>query len=438
MESLSEIIFIGLPGPTHHYGGLSADNVASSRNRGLVSSPKLAARQALSLGRALSALGIRAGFLPPQQRPYLPMLAECFPQAKDAEALIAIAGKDAPQLLEAAASSSAMWSANAATVSPTVDNADGQLHLTTANLYTNRHRRIEAQDSYALLCSIFAQVPGSEIHAPLPASQRDEGAANHMRLAPRHSAEGLNVFVYGADGNNDAPSARQDLSASEAIAQTHQMKHTLFIKQNPDIIRLGVFHNDVIAVSNENVLLVHERAYAGSGDIQRIESEYEKLTGEKLTTLLVTSDMLSVEEAVHTYLFNSQIVTKANGNMAIIAPTEVGELYDGKALKVLEAFRDDSDNPVDEIITLDLRQSMRNGGGPACLRLRVVVTASQLAALEESVNVLANDKLITNLDAIIDAYYPEELTAAQLADPALYYNCEAMRGMMLTLMGLKD
>ena len=437
VQALTEVIFIGLPGPTHHYGGLSADNVASSRNRGLVSNPKLAAGQALSLARALGSLGLTAAILPPQLRPHLPLLAECFPLLSGADALIATAAKDAPQLLEAAASSSAMWSANAATVSPIVDNSDGKLHITAANLQTNRHRRIEAQDTHALLKAIFVGVPDTLVHPPLPAQQRDEGAANHMRLAPRHSACGLNVFVYGADGSrDDAPSARQDLAASKAIAAQHGITDALFIKQNPDIIKNGVFHNDVIAVGNENVLLVHERAYAGEGDIARIQQAYEKQHGQPLVMLQVKDDALSVTEAVHTYLFNSQIVSKPNGKMAIIAPQEVRELYEGKALKILENICADTSNPVDEVITLDLRQSMRNGGGPACLRLRVPMSGAQLEALQKTVNILAGESLLGALELIIGKFYPDELTAQQLADPALYYNCKAMREKMLALMGL--
>jgi succinylarginine dihydrolase len=245
------------------------------------------------------------------------------------------------------------------------------------------------------------------------------------------------VFIYGADGSaDDAPSARQDLSASRAIADAHHARHTLFVKQNADIIKSGVFHNDVIAVGNENVLLVHERAFSGKNDIARIAEAYQNACADTLHVLTVRESEITIEEAVSTYLFNSQIVTKPNGKMTIIAPQEVSELYDGKALHVLQKMRDDASNPIDEIIMLDLRQSMRNGGGPACLRLRAGLTQTQVSALEASVNVLANDALFESLEALIEKYYPDTLTATELSNPALYYNGKTLHDEMLALMRL--
>jgi succinylarginine dihydrolase len=437
-NNVTEVILIGLPGPTHHYGGLSADNVASNRNRGLVSNPKLAAQQAISLARTLGRLGLVAGFLPPQLRPHLPLLRERFAQCATPEALIATAAKEDASLLEKASSSSAMWAANAATVTAAVDDEDGKLHITPANLHTNLHRRIEAAETHAVLSSLFAQVPNCVVHPPLPAHQRDEGAANHTRLTPSHSTAGLNLFVYGADGSkDDAPSARQDLAASRAIAEAHHVTHPLFIRQNPAIIASGVFHNDVIAVGNQHVLLAHERAFARHDDLTRIAHAYEQACGSPLCLLTVTDAQLSVSEAVDTYFFNSQLVTKPDGKMAIIAPTEVSELYDGKALALMHALRDAAGNPIDEIITLDLRQSMRNGGGPACLRLRVPLREDQLNALRHTRNTLTSDALMDTLETLIDRHYPDSLSAQDLADPAHYHNCQRLLDKLHALMQLR-
>jgi len=422
-DKISEVIFIGVPGPTHHYGGHSGDNVASSTNKGSVSSPRQAALQALELARTLKAKGITTGLFMPQLRPHLPLLAERFPNVESAEALITIAGKDLPKLLQTASSSSAMWAANAATVTTPVDAADGKLHLTVANLFSNPHRRIEAEETHRLLAAIFKHVPDTVVHPPLVDMLRDEGAANHMRLAPAHDKPGLNVMVYGADGSDgDLESARQMLAASEVIAMEHTMEaSTLYVKQNPAAIQVGVFHNDVIAVGNEYVLLVHEEAYAnGAKDIVRIEEAYAALTGQKLITLTIRSRDLTVGEAVTSYLFNSQIVTKPGGKMMIIAPTEVREVENGRAVAVLENIVADNTNPIDEMLILDLRQSMRNGGGPACLRLRVPMTAAQQTALATTTNVLVTDDLLYAMTNLIERYYPLELTAAGLADPALY------------------
>jgi succinylarginine dihydrolase len=439
-EPVKEVIFVGLPGPTHNYGGLSKDNVASSLNRGNTSNPKQAALQALGLVRLMKSLGVEVGILPPQLRPHLASLRQRF--HGDAEQLIAQAAKQDPALLEKLCSSSAMWTANAATTSPAIDNADQMLHLTVANLHTNLHRRIEADDTYRVLNAIFAQVPGARVHPPLDAAQgfRDEGAANHMRLLPRHNGRGLHVFVYGADGSQDDPkSARQTLSAFQAIKTEHGIPatHALFIKQNPAVIREGVFHNDVIAVSNESVLLVHEQAYAGGRlDIERIADMYKSLHGEELNVIMITDADLEVDEAVHTYFFNSQIITKPDGRMAVIAPSEVEMLYAGKAARLFKTIKNDSGNPIDEVHFVDLRQSMNNGGGPACLRLRVPMVETRVAAIKTHVNVMADDALLKNIESIIETHYPDKVDPEDIADPALYFGCRTVLMELGALMNL--
>lgn len=439
-QNLHEVIFVGLPGPTHNYGGLSADNVASSLNRGSISNPKQAALQALGLVRMLSQLGITAAILPPQLRPYLPELRKHFSGSDDQ--VIQQAAKENPALLEKMTSSSAMWTANAATVTAALDTTDGKLHLTVANLHTNLHRRIEALATHAVLSAIFAGVPDAVVHPPLDAVRgfRDEGAANHMRLAPSHSAPGLNVYVYGTDGSaDDPPTARQTFSASDEIRKQHALENrrALFVKQNPAVIAQGVFHNDVIAVSNTSVLLAHEAAYAGGmDDITRIENAYVLATGKKLTSIVIKTSDLEVDEAVHTYFFNSQIITKKDGGMVIIAPTEVKDLYAGKAARLMEEIRSDDSNPIDTVHFADLRQSMNNGGGPACLRLRVPMTATQIQTMRASVQVLADEALLMAIEKLVENQYPSELAPEAIADPRLYATCRAVLSQLSGIMKL--
>ena len=434
-DPVSEVVFVGLPGPTHNYGGLSADNKASTSNRGSVSNPKQAALQVLGLARLLKSLGIVTAILPPQLRPHLPLLRQHF-RGTDGE-IIAQAAVSAPALLEKASAASAMWVANAATVTPGIDAAAGKLHITPANLFTNLHRRIEAEDTARTLAAIFRGVPDCVVHEPLSAAsgQRDEGAANHMRFAPHHSSPGLNVFVYGAnDSANDSKWARQTLSASQAVAAQHRLpeRATGFLRQNRDAIDAGVFHNDVIAVSNENLLLVHERAYVGGiADIELIAQAYQEINpGREMSIIVVSDEDLSVDEAVQSYFFNSQIVTRPDGSMAIIAPAEVKLLYEGWAADMMERICIDPRNPIDEVHYIDLRQSMRNGGGPACLRLRVPMTGEQVSALSATSGVMADNALLETLERIIDRLYPEELTADDLGHPELYsLSCEVMRAL---------
>ena len=438
IDPIIEVVFVGLPGPTHHYGGLSVDNKASTLNRGSVSNPKQAALQALGLVRLLKSLGIVTALLPPQLRPHIPLLRQHF-KGEDEE-IIQQSSIAAPELLEKASAASAMWTANAATITPGIDAADGKLHITAANLFTNLHRRIEAEDTYRILEAIFLNVPGAVVHPPLLAAKglRDEGAANHMRLSPNHSAVGLHVFVYGA--NEDDPEGRQTFSASQAIALQHRIPDDAvgFLRQSKECLRAGVFHNDVIAVSNENLLLVHEQAYEqGIVDIEGITIAYRELhPGQEMSIIVVSADDLTLQEAVQSYFFNSQIITKPDGNMAIIAPIEVKLLFEGWAADMMERLCIDPANPIDEVHYVNLRQSMRNGGGPACLRLRVPMTMEQLAALTSHSGVIADDYLLESLERIIHRHYPDELTAADLGDPELYRCSREVMQVLAQTMGL--
>lgn len=417
-DSMEEVIFVGLPGPTHNYGGLSPDNIASSTHRGTVSRPREAAFQALSLVKLLKSLGLTVGILPPQLRPYLPLLRMQF--SGDDETVIRTAARENPKLLEAATSSSAMWTANAATVTAPSDTADGKLHITPANLYTNLHRRIEAEDTYRVLAAIFKDVPDCIVHAPLANDFPDEGAANHMRLAPQQHAKGLNVFVHGG---------RQSKAASERVCADHQVKDALLVAQNPAVVAQGVFHNDVIAVSNESHLLVHEQAYVnGAADIEKIKNAYEKLHEKPLLARVIKENELSVKEAVDTYFFNSQIIS-AKGGMSVIAPMEMKIKHGGKAAALMESLDYD-------VHYLDLRQSMHNGGGPACLRLRVPMKTSQLQAVKTHTNVMLNDALVKSIGALIGQYYPDALAPSDIGNPELLRLCKRILSELSALLKL--
>jgi succinylarginine dihydrolase len=435
-NNFKEVIFLGLPGPTHNYGGLSGDNMASSANQGSASRPADAALQVLSLARLLLSMGITVGILPPQLRPHMQELKKHF-SGEEAD-LIAKAAKEKPQFLEALSSSSSMWVANAATVGAAPDTTDHYLHMVVANLHTNLHRRIEALTTYLTLRQIFAQVPRCVVDLPLDGTKgfRDEGAANHMRLAPQHDAAGLNVFAYGSDGNpRDPISARQNLETSQEVTLRLKLDDAgaICVKQNPSAIEQGVFHNDVIAVGNENFLLVHEDAYSlGTADIDYIKESYRERTGAELNVRIITRNELSMKEAVESYLFNSQLIT-IEGGMAMIAPSDTKELFGGKAWRLIETILAETTNPITRVEALDLHQSMRNGGGPACLRLRVLMDDQQITAMRAHNRVLVNEQMIASLEETVRRTYPESLTAKQI-DHELYLQCrEALKALGINL-----
>ena len=413
-----ELNLDGLPGPTHHYAGLSYGNEASTRHRYRVSSPLLAAQQGLKKMKALADAGYPQAVMPPQERPNVSLLRQLGFSGSDPQ-VIARAAQQAPDLLSAVSSASSMWVANAATVSPSGDSLDGRVHLTVANLNDKFHRASEAPTTEALLRAIFAEPQYFAVHSALPqvALFGDEGAANHNRLGAEYGAPGLQLFVYGRQqgGNGEHPRrypARQTREASEAVARLNLVnpRQVMFAQQNPAIIDKGVFHNDVIAVSNQQVLFCHEQAFVDQPQLM------QQLAGRVpgFTPLVVPTSAVTVEDAVATYLFNSQLLSKPDGAMRLILPQEAQE-HAGvwRYLNQLLA----EDNPIDELQVYDLRESMANGGGPACLRLRVVVREEELRAVNPAV--MMNDALFATLNDWVERYYRDRLTQADLADPQL-------------------
>jgi succinylarginine dihydrolase len=434
-----EVNFDGLVGPTHHYAGLGVGNLASQRHRHEASSPRAAALEGLAKMRLMLDLGIPQGVLPPQERPLMPALRRIGFEGDDA-GVLATALREAPDLLASCASTSSMWAANAATVSAATDTADGRVHVTPANLVSQFHRSLEAPATTALLRTIFHDSGRFVVHDPLPsaAGLADEGAANHMRLAPSHGHPGIEILVYGRDGEGRAVghrfSGRQTLLASQCVARRHGLDpaRTLFLRQSAEALDAGVFHNDVIAVSNENVLLVHKQAYeSGPEAIAAIRTCYTSACGEVPVIIEVAATEVPLDIAVDTYLFNSQLVTLPSGGMALVCPLECHE--DRRT----RAWLDDlvaADNPVVAVYPVPVRQSMNNGGGPACLRLRVVLEPASLAAMHQGV--LVSPPLLDALEACVRRHYRERLTLEDLADPSLLVESRQAVAELTDLLGL--
>jgi succinylarginine dihydrolase len=352
--------------------------------------------------------------------------------------------RDDPQLLAAAASGSAMWAANAATVSPSPDAEDGRLHLSPANLISQLHRSIEPKQTAATLRAIFQDNTFFAHHPPLPPHQRfaDEGAANHTRLcAPGdYAGPGLEIFAYGRQCSPPSPiqpkvfPARQTVESCRALARRHRLRtdRVLYLRQCPDAIDAGVFHNDVAAVGNQNVFFCHGHAFHHQAEVIRdIREAFERVTGGPLHVIQVNDDELTLAEAVDTYLFNSQIVTLADGTMALIAPIESAEHPRARAVteRVVAAG-----TPIKAVHFVDVRGSMRNGGGPACLRLRVVMTRAELARAHRGVGL--DDALYDRLVAWVTRHYREELKTEDLADVRLLEESRAALDELTAILSL--
>ena len=423
-----EVNFDGLVGPTHNYAGLSYGNVASMTHATQTSSPRQAALQGLAKMRLLASRGIEQAVLPPQERPDVHMLRALGFTGDDGQVL-ARAAAQSPVLLAACSSASSMWAANAATVSPSADTVDGRLHFTPANLVSQLHRSIEPATTTRVLRTIFRNDARFVVHDPLFASQHlaDEGAANHTRLCAAHGERGVELFTFGRAALGDTPAtprrypARQTREACEAVARRHGLRAdaTMFVQQHPDAIDAGVFHNDVISVGHLNVLMYHERAYLGGDEsIDALRRMFEGRSGQKLIVIRIADKDVPLGDAVKSYLFNSQLVRVDGeihgGGLLLLYPAECDRTPSVK--RWIDAAVG-GDGPIAEAISVDLRQSMHNGGGPACLRLRVVMTDGELGAMHQSVR--WSPALDAKLTQWVERHYREELTPADLADPRL-------------------
>ena len=416
-----EVNFDGLVGPTHNYAGLSFGNVASQSNANAVSSPRQAARQGLAKAKALADMGMVQGVLAPQERPDINTLRRLGFTGSDATVLES-AAKQAPKVFLACCSASSMWTANAATVSPSADTSDGKVHFTPANLTNKFHRSLEPEVTGRILQGTFANEKFFAHHTHLPDNEHfgDEGAANHTRLCSQYGHAGVELFVYGRhafDSTKPAPQrypARQTLEASQAIARLHGLEEesVVYIQQNPDVIDQGVFHNDVIAVGNQNVLFYHEQAFHNaSAALQEVK---QKFGDNPLHFIEVPTSQVSVLDAVKTYLFNTQIITLPDNTMAIIAPSECQE--NEAVSRYLEELVT-MNTPIKQVKFFDVKQSMRNGGGPACLRLRVALNDAELDAVNQ--NTLLNDSQFERLNTWVDKHYRDQLSENDLRDPQL-------------------
>ncbi|MBS0476131.1 MAG: N-succinylarginine dihydrolase [Proteobacteria bacterium] len=410
-----EINFDGIVGPSHNYAGLSLGNLAATAHAGDTSYPRAAALQGVAKMRHNMALGLTQGFFLPLPRPNPVFLAA-----------IGADGSEDRRLRAAAWSASSMWTANAATVSPGADTTDGRCHLTVANLVTMPHRSQEWPDTLRQLRLAFGEESSFAVHDPVPPCFGDEGAANHMRMTARHAEPGIEIFVYGKSGG--AFPARQHEQASRAVARLHGLDPTrlLFVEQNPEAIAAGAFHNDVVAVANERVLFTHELAFADP------EGTYAAIRAAlpEAEIVIVPADAVSLADAIKSYLFNAQLLTLPTGEMALVIPLEAWEHPRVRAwLDGMLA----SNGPIRRVLPVDVRQSMANGGGPACLRLRVVADPATVDP-----RFLLDPAKAERIETIIAAYWPESISPGELGSEALAEKVNAARHALLEALDLAE
>lgn len=413
-----EVNFDGIPGPTHLFSGLAKGNIASQINEGKISSPKKAALQSLEKINTIFKLGIKQAVIPPHRRPNTTPLSVYGFKGSIEEQLKEAYFSD-EKLFAGLYSSSNMWTANAATITPSPDTESVKLQMTIANLKTNFHRSLESFKTYDIFRKIFSSTRIS-VHSPLPGLSPDEGAANHLRFCEDYGETGLEVFVFGFGSKEELPRTkvfkpRQSKEACDEIIKKHGVKHYITAFQSPEAIDAGVFHNDVISTGNKNFFFYHEKSFFNnSATIKKFDDKYKEITGKNLILLEVKEREVSLNEAVSSYLFNSQIISpKDQTGMILFAPKECEKFE--KIRKYIERIIADPKNPLNQVIYFDLNESMQNGGGPACLRLRVVMNQDQLNDINQSL--LFDEKLYEKLKKLINENYPDQLKLEDLIKP---------------------
>jgi succinylarginine dihydrolase len=433
-----EANFDGLVGPTHNYGGLAPGNLASAKNSGSIAAPRAGVLEGLAKAKSLADAGLVQGVLPPQERPYIPQLKALGFSGSNDGAIWEAAYKAQPALALNMLSASSMWAANAATVSPSADTSDGRVHFTPANLLTALHRSIEGEQTRRALSAIFPDPSRFAVHQSLPyqSAFADEGAANHVRLCAEHGGQGVEIFVHGRDAFEAWAGkypARQTLQACEAVERRHGLKseRTVHIRQSRKAIDAGAFHNDVVCVGTGPVLFFHEHAFEDkAAALDAIRKAADGLFDPIFVE--VPEAEVPLGDAITSYIFNSQLLIMPGvDRQVLLAPSETEET-DSTNLYCANMVA--GNGPIGAVKFAHVRQSMRNGGGPACLRLRVVLTQDERAAVNPKV--MMNDALYAALTAWAETHYREALAPGDLGDPALVTESRTALDALTGILGL--
>ena len=420
---MSEINFDGLIGPTHNYSGLSDGNIASKKNFFSVSNPKEAALQGLKKAKILINAGLNQGLFLPHERPFIPGLKK-LGFSGDNETILKSAYEYSKVLLSNFSSASSMWAANAATISPSPDTKDGKVHITPANLNTMFHRSLESDFTYTQCKLIFSDTC-FVVHKPALSisGYGDEGAANHLRISKTHEDKGFEIFVFGESGFKEEAFAeyqktsfikRQALEVSKSVAFSHKLdrNNVFYLQQHPRAIDKGSFHNDIVSLSNENIFIAHEKAFVNR-DVLNHVLEHLELEVKNFNYIEIPDKEIPLDDIISSYLLNSQLFTNGEGEMQLILPAEV-QNYEN-CMQWLDKLKQTSDVKLFDFV--NIKQSMMNGGGPACLRLKVILNEDEIKKVNK--NFILNNKRLELIEDLIEREYRDVLYPDDLKDPSL-------------------
>jgi succinylarginine dihydrolase len=188
-----------------------------------------------------------------------------------------------------------------------------------------------------------------------------------------------------------------------------------------------------VCVGAADTLFFHEAAFEDTaGTLAALSAAAEGLFDFK--PVMVPAADVPLEDAIRSYLFNSQLlVFPGESRLVLVAPTEA---QDTKSTREYCERLVSSNGPIGRVEYVDVRQSMRNGGGPACLRLRVVMTGAERTACHQGV--LMTEEKIDALQDMVRKTYRDRLAPGDLADPALADECRLARESLLRVLDLEE
>ena len=370
---LKQVFIDCMPGPTNHFGGHAFGNMASMTAKGQHSNPKKAALEWIEKINKLKKIGAYQLILPPHRRPLAHYLKH-------------------PQLNEL--SSGFIWMANAGHFIPNSDTSKRYHQFIPANMNATYHRKYEHMFNTYWIKQILKNIP-HQLHGPL--SSDDEGAANTVRLWNKDI--GIHVAVYGHK-NTHFPSRQNEDSIKELQEKTNIL--TLFKLQQKSIaIDHGVFHNDVICFGFKNTLFCHEHAFENQNEkLNNLKKIFHQKTNENLTIIEIKESELTLDECISTYLFNSQVIIQKN-NIILLCPSTVKR--NNKSLSITNQWQ--QKGYFSDVQYIDIKSSLMNGGGPACLRLCMYLNGNEIKKIPKQF--WASENKIKELTKFINTEYPQ-------------------------------
>ncbi len=409
-----QIFVDGIIGPTYHYGGMAVGNVLSQAHKHQESYPKKAALEGLEKMNQVRQLGCLQYVLPPLCKDVDRLLSLWGYEQGDMTSRLKALGYAHPYYLSALFSGASAWVANSCHITPSCDALDGICHITPANLVSCFHRHLDVDGYRDFLHQLFLNDELFQIYDPLPVVYTDEGMANTIRLSGGNEL-GLYLHVYGKTLSQRFTRtfpARQTKEAFDRICYTHKRQDSMDIQQSPFAIDAGVFHNDVIAFGSHNLLVLHEHAFDNQVDVlNSITDRYQSKYGEPLHVYEVSNEVLSLDEAVHTYFFNSQLILVEKNTFHLLIPSRAMS-HSGvkKSLKRLSKLKGLSIT----VHEVSCEESIKNGGGPACLRFFSVLNKAEHKAINSKF--LLTDEMYEQWFQFIQTHYPDTLSFDDLKD----------------------